>query len=164
MKNYINALKLKSTRRKLGKRFHSITINNVPCKDFTIAQLGFKYVEYFMDEEDTALQLTEDVYVIIAWEENERIKIVRACIPKGYMWDGASIPSSVQGILGGKLNPSFIIASLLHDYMIEQKLLPHYAESRMFYEVLKTRKGNLDIPWWKEVPMFLAVYLWSIAT
>ena len=40
-------------------------------------------------------------------------------IPKGYCWDGASIPTSVWFLIGSKTEPKFLIPSLIHDVLCE---------------------------------------------
>ena len=60
-------------------------------------------------------------------------------IPKGYKWDGASIPFGFRWILGGMGNPEFLVASCVHDKMCECKWLVHYdryLSSLIFKELL----------------------------
>ena len=63
----------------------------------------------------------------------------RFYIPKGYTWDGATIPFGFRWILGGKGNPQFLIPSCVHDKMCECKWLIDYnreLSSRVFKELL----------------------------
>ena len=55
--------------------------------------------------------------------QNKEYKIF---IPKGYTWDGATIPFGFRWILGGKGNPQFLIASCVHDKLCENKYLIDY--------------------------------------
>lgn len=60
-------------------------------------------------------------------------------IPKGYAWDGATIPFGFRWILGGKGNPQFLVASMVHDKMCECKWLVNndrYLSSLIFKELL----------------------------
>ena len=61
-------------------------------------------------------------------------------IPKGYTWDGATIPFGFRWMLGGKGNPAFLVASCLHDKMCEEKWLvdnDRHLSSLIFRELLK---------------------------
>lgn len=40
-------------------------------------------------------------------------------IPKGYSWDGATIPQFLWSLVGSKENTKFLIASLVHDYLLQ---------------------------------------------
>lgn len=63
----------------------------------------------------------------------------RLYIPKGYTYDGATIPFGFRWILGGKGNPEFLVASCVHDKMCECKWLVRYnreLSSLIFRELL----------------------------
>ena len=60
-------------------------------------------------------------------------------IPKGYTWDGATIPFGFRWMLGGKGNPEFLVASCVHDKMCECPWLVdynRYLSSIIFRELL----------------------------
>lgn len=40
-------------------------------------------------------------------------------IPKGYCWDGATIPRMFWRLIGSKTAPEFLIASMIHDVLCE---------------------------------------------
>ena len=40
-------------------------------------------------------------------------------IPKGYCWDGATIPRIFWRLIGSKTDPAFLIASMIHDVLCE---------------------------------------------
>ena len=42
-------------------------------------------------------------------------------IPKGFEFDGASIPQFVQDIIGGRFLPEFLAAATVHDYLYEKR-------------------------------------------
>ncbi len=44
-------------------------------------------------------------------------KIRGLIIPRGFVWDGASVPAVVQGIIGKPWDCEYQYASLLHDYL-----------------------------------------------
>lgn len=63
----------------------------------------------------------------------------RMYLPKGYTWDGATIPFGFRWILGSKGNPQFLIPSCVHDKMCECKWLVRYnreLSSLIFKELL----------------------------
>ncbi len=156
---------LKNRRRKKskgGNHFTSLTINDQPVSSFQLHN-GRHYEPYFIDS-DLGFRLKTHVYVHLKWKENGVHREKKFTIAKGYPWDGASIPSFLTGLIGSKTNRAFVLASLLHDYSCEFKVLGHYPESRMFYEVLKTRSKDLDLSWWKEKAMYAAVYMWSVVS
>lgn len=77
-------------------------------------------------------------------------------IPKGFKWDGATIPRGFWWIIGGKGSPEFLIASLFHDYICKNKYLMkgnRYLSSLLFKEVLIA----CGVPTWKATIMFHAV-------
>ena len=98
------------------------------------------------------------------YKNNWRYKTDEFTIPAGYIWDGASIPKIFRFIIGDKLAKEFALASMLHDFAIEKKLLPTFIESQLFYRCLQAQKGCYNIPSWKEKTMYAAVYGWSIFT
>jgi hypothetical protein len=46
----------------------------------------------------------------------------RFVIPKGYNWNGADIPRIFWRIIGSRTDNDFLIASMLHDYLLEFKV------------------------------------------
>ncbi len=42
-------------------------------------------------------------------------------VPKGFIFDGASIPKSAQYIIGSNIDPKFLIAALIHDWLYSKK-------------------------------------------
>ncbi len=147
-------------RSKGGNHFKSLTINGVPASSFQL-QEGVHYSPSYIGTE-IGLRLLKPIEVCLLWKENGEHHEKKFTIHKFYAWDGASIPSLFTSLIGSKTNKAFVLASLLHDYVIEFNMLGHYPESRMFYEVLKTRSGDLELSWWKEKSMYAAVYLWSL--
>lgn len=47
-------------------------------------------------------------------------------IPEGYRWDGASIPRIFWRLIGAKTDPRFLIPSMVHDTMCENKAFVNY--------------------------------------
>jgi len=57
----------------------------------------------------------KEFHVKIVYKGN----IYNFCIPKGYTWDGATIPKLFWRIIGSDTNPDFLIPSLIHDVLCE---------------------------------------------
>ena len=47
-------------------------------------------------------------------------------IDKGYRWDGATIPRFAWRIIGSKTDSKFLIPSMIHDVLCENKNLVNY--------------------------------------
>ena len=62
-----------------------------------------------------------DLEVEIENKENQRAH--GFTIPKGYCFDGASIPRFFQRIIGAPTDNNFLVAALVHDYLCEHKEL-----------------------------------------
>ena len=83
-------------------------------------------------------------------------KVYDIYIEKNYTWDGASIPFGFRWMLGGKGNPAFLIPSMVHDKMCEEKDVvgrDRELSSLIFYYLLLACK----CPKWKAKIMYLAV-------
>ena len=83
-------------------------------------------------------------------------------IDKDYTWNGANVPRFLWRIIGSQYNPEFLEASLVHDWLCENKqfILEHGAKvsSDIFRDILVENgvskfKANL---------MSTAVYLWQL--
>ena len=48
-------------------------------------------------------------------------KVYEFSIPKGYCWNGSDIPRLLWRIIGSQYDPQYLVASCLHDYMLENK-------------------------------------------
>lgn len=57
----------------------------------------------------------KDLKVTIKYQD----KSYRFDIPKGYKWDGATIPKFFWRIVGSSTQPEFLIASCIHDVLCE---------------------------------------------
>ena len=62
-------------------------------------------------------KLKEDVKVIIKTTKRE----ISFIIQKGYTWNGADIPRFLWSVLGSRTDNDFLIASMLHDFLLEFK-------------------------------------------
>lgn len=83
-------------------------------------------------------------------------------INKGYTWNGANIPRCFWRIIGSQYNPEFLEASLVHDWLCENKgfILEHGAKisSDIFRDIL-VENGVSKL---KANIMRTAVYIWQI--
>lgn len=71
----------------------------------------------------------EDLVVLITYKEKEHPFF----IPKGYTWDGASIPSIFWRFIGPNTSPDFLIPSLIHDVLCENH---NYIENDRYLSTL----------------------------
>tara|TARA_R100001591_G_scaffold99929_1_gene106285 strand:+ start:1212 stop:1790 length:579 start_codon:yes stop_codon:yes gene_type:complete len=82
-------------------------------------------------------------------------RVVR--IPRGFQWDGASIPKWAQFIIGKPMG-KYALAALLHDWLYQSLILGKSKKGRLeadelFYTVME----QLDISWWRRKAMYRAV-------
>jgi hypothetical protein len=77
-------------------------------------------------------------------------------VDKDFTWDGATIPRLLWFIIGGKGSPEFLIASLFHDTVCQNKSILNgnrYLSSLILKEVLIA----CGTPLWKANIMFFCV-------
>lgn len=160
----------KRHRNKLKKvGFIKLSINDIDVGEFTLKD--HEYGLYKVGGNRKPLGKFYQIYIELRVELVYKIRvkgkwqtqITRFTVPKGFVWDGASIPTVFQWLMGSPLDKEYVLASCLHDMAVISNI-DHYPESRLFYEVLKTRKGALDLPRWKEILAYKAVYMWSLLT
>ena len=65
----------------------------------------------------------EDLNVKITYLEDE---ISGFTVPKGYTWDGATIPRIFWRLIGANTSPEFLIPSMIHDVLCEHHEYIHY--------------------------------------
>lgn len=82
----------------------------------------------------------------------------RVCrIPRGFEWDGASIPKAAQWLIGKPMG-KYALAALLHDWLYASRILGTTRKGRieadeLFYTVME----QLRISWWRRKAMYRAV-------
>ena len=71
--------------------------------------------------------------VVISYENKGILKIYPFSIPENYTWDGASIPRFCHRLIGSNTDPHFLIASMVHDVLCENK---DYVDRNRFLSTL----------------------------
>jgi hypothetical protein len=72
----------------------------------------------------------------VAIFDHTKGKKYKFTIHKGYCWNGSDIPRIFWRIIGSKSEPQYLIASCLHDWMLEHKQTIDY-NRRLSTEVFK---------------------------
>lgn len=82
----------------------------------------------------------------------------RVCrIPKGFLWDGASIPKFAQGVIGRPMG-DYALAGLIHDWLYCSRILGNNDNGRKKSdELFLLTMKCLDISWWRRKIMYRAV-------
>jgi len=108
--------------------------------------------ELIADKKKFPFKLDEDTHCII-WTTTRRFCFK---VPKDYKWNGADIPN-ILFIFGSSKDNDFLIASMIHDFILEKKeyvfkevlknemTLKEYRRltSLVFREILKSQKTNV---------------------
>jgi len=84
----------------------------------------------------------------------------RICrIPKGFEWDGASIPKWAQWIIGKPIG-RYSLGALLHDWLYASRILGDDKKGRLEAdELFLLALTQLKIAWWRRKAMYRAVRL-----
>jgi hypothetical protein len=96
----------------------------------------------------------------IYFDENKEAFHFTFSIKERYTWDGATIPRLLWFIIGAKGSPEFLIASMLHDVVCQNKYMLNgnrYLSSLILRETLL----SCGTPKWKADVMFFSVDLWQ---
>lgn len=161
MKNYYkNTLsKLRKRSKRIKCKFRSIKLKvgtqEVDLNTFRMLEgIDFKY-------EFNGITLLKEFRFTVSWQVGQSIFDKELVGDVGFWYDGASIPPVFHDTIGKPLDPKFMLPSLGHDIAVEQGM-GHWSESMVLYRLLRYQKGSMDLPWWKERAMYLAVYSWSL--
>lgn len=80
-------------------------------------------------------------------------------VPQGYEFDGASIPSILWWIPGFSPIGLHLWAALAHDWICDHPdELDRVIGDAIFVSLLK----HTEVPWYRRIPMYAAVRIWSI--
>ena len=78
-------------------------------------------------------------------------------VPKGFEWDGSSIPKAAQWIIGKPMG-KYALAALLHDWLYCSRLLGDNKKGRKKAdELFLLVMDQLDIAWWRRKAKYRAV-------
>ncbi len=85
--------------------------------------IGIRYILPSMsDEEKRSVKkypFINKTSVFVKIHDKKAEKYFSFCIPKGYCFDGASVPRFFWRIIGSNTDNKFLVAALVHDYMCE---------------------------------------------
>ena len=141
-------------------------VDTEPVKDIFLNDLGDITVKY---DEKPEIILTGDSEFPFVLNKDFKIEIelngqpdkqYSINIPKGYKWDGASIPESLQPYIGENYAPEFALASMVHDYMCEEHSIIDdnmYLSTAVFCSLLKSN----GVSEWKAGLMAFAVNIYQ---
>ena len=85
----------------------------------------------------------------------------RVFINKGYNWDGASIPRFFWRIVGSQFDPQFAPASLIHDWLCENKGYIEKHGVQVSSDIFRDILILYNVPKWKAKTMATAVRMWQ---
>lgn len=94
--------------------------------------------------------------ITVELKDYDKNKIYTFVIPKGYKWDGATIPRMFWRIIGSKTDPAFLIASMVHDVLCENH---HYVDNDRYFadKVFERLLYVADVPAFQRWLMFHSV-------
>lgn len=83
-------------------------------------------------------------YPVLAFIESEvflkeDFEIEDIIIPKGFPFNGHSTPKALYSIFGGRYEPSYIVAALVHDWMYYIREDRKYSD-RVYLNLLRSKK------------------------
>lgn len=111
-----------------------LKIDIVPCPDIRIRVICDNEPEEIKKQKKKyPFELFETVNVKIITTKRE----FSFYIPIGYTWNGADIPRLCWRLVGSRTDNDFLVASMLHDYMLEMKIF-------IMKEVLKNQLSTKE--------------------
>jgi hypothetical protein len=98
------------------------------------------------------LKVEGNIFVLI-----DDFKYFGITVPKGYKFNGHSVPRLLMLFTGGRYEPYFINAAVVHDYMYETKK-PRYEADKIYKSILK-KEGNIKS--WLVKSCYVAIRLFG---
>ena len=83
-------------------------------------------------------------------------------IQKDYTWNGANVPRFLWRIIGSQYNPEFLEASLVHDWLCENKGFIWEHGARVSSDIFRDILIENGVSKLKAKLMSTAVYLWQL--
>lgn len=107
-------------------------------------RIGIRYILPSMQPEEKASVkkypfINKSVLGVLL-QDKKKNKIYFFEIPKGYCFDGASIPRMFWRVIGSNTDNTFLIAAMIHDYMCEHHDCIDYdraLSTKVFESILK---------------------------
>lgn len=102
-----------------------------------IPDLDIRFVMPCMSEEETNAILKkpficeEELKVTLCNMPDD--EVYEFTIPKGYTWDGATIPRMFWRLIGSKSDNRFLVPSLIHDVLCENH---HYIDNDRYFSTI----------------------------
>ncbi len=85
------------------------------------------------DKKKYPFELIDEVLVTVVTDK----RVFSFIIPKGYTWNGADIPRFCWRLVGSRTDNDFLIASMIHDYILEFKT---FIQKEILKEELSTKE------------------------
>ncbi len=86
----------------------------------------------------------------------------RIVINKGYSWNGANISKCFWRIIGSQFNPEFLPASMVHDWLCENKYFILKGGVRVSSDIFRDILVDTGVNRFKANVMATAVYLFQL--
>lgn len=88
-----------------------------------VPQIGVRYILPSMDKEEKKsvkkYPFVNKIALFVFIEDKRKSKTYSFTIPKGYCFDGASVPRFFWRVIGSNTDNKFLVAAMIHDYMCE---------------------------------------------
>lgn len=119
------------------------------------------------DKEQFPFKLDNRVVVKVTTDK----RIFSFVVPRGYVWDGASIPKFLWSLVGSKEDLNFLTASMLHDFLLEDmkniyninlgRCMPVNDFRKLTTNIFKFMLRNSDVGKFKAWVMASCVQMWQ---
>lgn len=116
-----------------------------------IPSIGIRYILPSMTEDQKKsvkkYPFVNKIALEVMVDDKKKSEIYSFTIPKGYCFDGASVPRLFWRVIGSNTDNKFLVAAMVHDYMCEHHDCINYdraLSTQIFDSLLKVSDiGNL---------------------